>query len=95
MLQLTLNAIFGYVFARFGLNALGRGWAFARDGWRALAAHAPGAAQDITQRALVEQGTRFLIGGALWLAGGAAALAAAVVFGLRAYGVMVGGGPLW
>lgn len=64
----VVNSVFGTIFAGFARFALMRALPFLRMGWTVIGAEVrkPDYRHDVESRRAIEEGGRFLVGGAVW-----------------------------
>jgi hypothetical protein len=93
MLLATINAIFATGALAIAMQAARKGLPFVRNGWTMIQTQTshPDFRYNVERRRAISDGSRFLIGGLLWLVTGAAALAGAVYFGIQAYSLLFSG----
>jgi len=87
MLLATLNAIFAMGAFGIAVQAARKGLPFIRSGWNTLQTQTdhPDFRYNVERRRAISDGSRFLIGGLLWLVTAFAALVGAIYFGWQAF----------
>ena len=90
MLLATLNAIFATGALAIAMQAVRKGLPFVRSGWTIIQAQTshPDFRFNVERPRSISDGSRFLIGGLLWLVTGVVALAGAIYFGIQAYSLL-------
>ncbi|MBZ0287331.1 MAG: hypothetical protein K8I30_06935 [Anaerolineae bacterium] len=90
MLLATINAIFAMGALAIAIQAARKGIPFVRDGWTLIQTQTrhEDFRHNVERRRAISDGGRFLVGGALWLITGSAALAAAIYFGVQAFSIV-------
>ena len=90
MLLASLNAIFATGALAIAMQAIRKGLPFVRSGWTIIQAQTshPDFRYNVERRRAISDGSRFLIGGVLWLVTGAIALAGTIYFSIQAFSLV-------
>lgn len=86
MLFASISAVFALIAGNFARFNIPKGWQLLRVGWLAIQTNASqaDARKDIERRRMIDEGTRFFLGGLGWFLSGIVAAGLTVIFVLAA-----------
>lgn len=86
MLFASISAVFALIMGNFARYNIPKGWQLLRIGWLAIQTNAgqDDARKNVERRRMIDEGTRFFLGGLGWFLGGIVAAIATVIFAIAA-----------